>query len=265
MITSIDYSELSGAKSDSTTSNELLDKIGQGFGNSSLSLGIIIVTNIPGYKNLRVKLLRLAHELATCTSQKDLDDLTIASSNYQVGWSHGQERVEGKDKFDTAKGSFYANPLSDDVLSFILDRDFDKYGKKSEDSNKFVGTKEEFIALAQANPAFFAQNVWPKTLPDLESTFKEMGLLIHSIGQLVAKSCDEYVLKHCPEYESRKIERTIANSMCCKGRLLHYFPISNENDCKDEEGDAPFSGWCGWHNDHVSSCEQGLSFCLCAL
>lgn len=263
-ITEIDYYDLLESKE--VLSDSLLEKIGKGFGNFDDSLGIIIVKNIPEFQDLRQKLLRLSHQLATCTPKETLDELTIANANYQVGWSHGQERVEGEDKFDTAKGSYYANPLSDDVLSYILERDFPSASPNEEDDSvnmkKFNGTKEEFIEIAKENPAFFASNVWPVTLPELEQSFKQMGLLIRTIGKLVGNLCDEYVLKGCPEYTPNKIKEIIDKSMCCKGRLLHYFPMySDPSDVVEEssnKNDIPFSDWCGWHNDHVSQTFKAL-------
>jgi hypothetical protein len=46
--------------------------------------------------------------------------------------------------------------------------------------------------------------------------------------------------------------------MCCKARLLHYFPLSEELVGEKEKKtpassvDDDFSSWCGWHNDHGS-------------
>ncbi len=228
------------------------------------SLGIIAVRNIPNYNALRRRLLRLSHHLATCTPKSVLEELTIESSKYQVGWSHGKERVEGN-KFDTSKGSFYANPLLDDPLEYVLQRDFsspDDHQCGSSEVRSSIGSskmrKEEYMKIAKENPAFYAKNVWPhRSLPDLERYLKEMGVLIHSIGKIVAKRCDSYVSMHCKEYELGKMENIITKSMCCKARLLHYFPTDIEKDNtqvgnNNLSTDSSFSGWCGWHNDHCS-------------
>ena len=79
-----------------------------------------------------------------------------------------------------------------------------------------------------------------------------MGQLIHSIGRMLAKLCDAYVLKHYPKYDSGKIGNVIEHSMCCKGRLLHYFPIGTNTVDETTTEDNSFSSWCGWHNDHCS-------------
>ena len=50
--------------------------------------------------------------------------------------------------------------------------------------------------------------------------------------------------------------------MCCKARLLHYFPLAaaSTSSSSSEQADTAtcpstdddFSSWCGWHNDHGS-------------
>jgi len=252
-ITTISFSEISSKEH----SKSVLDKIEQGFGNSDSALGIIAITDIPNYEAIRSKMLHLSHQFATCTPVDILEQLTIPSANYQVGWSHGQERVEG-DKFDDAKGSYYANPLSDNVLEHVLKRDFPNYSDQDLEKTQEKEKRDEYIRIAKENPAFYAPNVWPHHIPDFENTFKEMGLLIQSIGRMVAKACDEYVLMNCQGYSPGKIESIVAQSMCCKGRLLHYFPTSikiedsNTTNGSEDSGDIDFSDWCGWHNDHCS-------------
>jgi hypothetical protein len=76
----------------------------------------------------------------------------------------------------------------------------------------------------------------------LEIEFKRLGQLIVSVGLLIAKQCDAYVKSCCPDYSDNKIARTIEQSLCCKARLLHYFPQANENIDRETE----FSSWCGW-------------------
>jgi hypothetical protein len=186
--------------------NELIEKA---FGSTSPnSLGIIAVTDVPSLPSLRLKLLPMAQQLATLSS-KQLDEITSPEAGYQVGWSHGREKLEG-DKLDFSKGSFYANPLTDDLAESMLDRrrylsdrqnnnasvlneDMDNVLKWDE-SIESIKTDEELQKLAEENPAFFAPNVWPtKSMPSLESTFKDVGRLVHQVGTLVAKCCDSYV------------------------------------------------------------------------
>lgn len=183
--------------------------------------------------------------------------------------------MEGN-KFDYSKGSFYANPLTENLVESMLERRkyqrlhhlsrnnilVDNIKDRSTDellewdeSLKFVQNDDELRSLAKANPGFFAPNIWPSNhLPELESVFKEAGQMVHEVGIMVARCCDSYVLAKCSGYEP-KLEKIIRNSKCCKARLLHYFPI--EDDVIDDNDvatidDTNFSDWCGWHNDHGS-------------
>lgn len=181
--------------------------IGQGFGRSSHALGIIAIVDVPNFADLRKKLLFLSHRLATRTPQVVLDKMTNEKSHYQVGWSHGKEKLEGG-KLDTLKGSFYANPLTDNPLDDIIARDY---------AENQTGTtpleKHDFCKLAQENPAFYAPNIWPdEDIPELRSYFQEMGRLIHFIGCMVGKHADAHVSSECPGYEPL-VEKTIANSL----------------------------------------------------
>lgn len=112
--------------------------------------------------------------------------------------------MEG-DKPDFSKGSFYANPLTEDLAQTMLGRR-QLYQKKDcvdgdvkelmdwDESVEAIKTDDELRALAKENPAFFAPNVWPSNhLPELESAFREVGQLVHKVGVMVAKCCDSYV------------------------------------------------------------------------
>jgi hypothetical protein len=186
----------------------LLEKVatlvGQGFGQGAQALGIIAITDVPTFTNLRNELLKLSHRLATKTHPDVLQKMTNPESHYQVGWSHGKEKLEGG-KLDTSKGSFYANPLTDDPMGDILLRDYNSpYNEKD---------RKEFCHLAKNNPAFYAANIWPhEDLPQLRKVFKEMGKLIHDIGCIVGKHADNYVKSQCHDYEPQ-LEKTIQNSL----------------------------------------------------
>ncbi len=149
-----------------------------------------------------------------------------SGSNYSFGWSHGKEKLEGT--FDLAKGSFYANPQHDNPSSDV--------------------------EIIKKYPEFVHPNIWPKEeLPELELAFKELGTLIVSVGHLIAKQCDQYVSSRCSTYTPNLLEGIVANSICCKARLLHYFPqtvATVESHSTDETDTQNFSSWCGWHNDH---------------
>ena len=208
---------------------DLTDEIGKAYGVDGI--GLLTVSNVPGLKEARSRLLPLAQKFATmdeATQQKYEDP----KSHYSFGWSLGKEKLEGKP--DLSKGSYYANPQYDEPVS---DPD-----------------------LIAKYPAFLGKNIWPKeeSVLDFEDAFKSMGQLIIDIGKLVAEQCDAYVKKLCGDsYESGKLRRIIDTSVCCKARLLHYYSKNEEETggqagLAQEANDGDFSSWCGWHNDHGS-------------
>lgn len=126
---------------------------------------------------------------------------------------------------DLYKGSFYANPQYDDPS---------------------CGNEE----IKKKYPHDYYNNIWPtEDLPELESAFKNLGRLMVSVGELIARQCDRYAKKKLENYEDGLLENIIKTSTLAKGRLLHYFPISTE-------GERARDSWCGWHNDH--SCLTAL-------
>ncbi|KAL7470596.1 hypothetical protein ACHAXS_011063 [Conticribra weissflogii] len=266
-VITISYTDLRSACKDenSDASYKLDSLIEASFGSLPTSLGIIAVTDVPALTELRLKLLPLAPKLANLP-QDELDEITDANAQYQVGWSHGREKLEGN-KLDLGKGSFYFNPLTDNLVESMLER----WQKKNEneidddtisvlkwdESLNSIKNEEELKKLAQSQPGFFAPNVWPtKTIPELEVVAKEVGDMIHQVGIMIAKCCDSYVSARCPGYDNNKLEKILRHSKCCKARLLHYFATEtskkNKDICSDTENDTDFSNWCGWHNDHGS-------------
>ena len=214
-LVTITYSDLLAAYNNDKSVDHLIE---QAFGGSSSSLGILAITDIPSLPTLRSNLLPLAYQLANLPPHQ-LEEITAPQSQYQVGWSHGREKLEG-DKLDFSKGSYYANPLTDALVESMLERrrnyhesigtrssndesdDKTQQHKKKmmeevlnwDESLEQIQTNEELQKLAHANPAFFAPNVWPtNSIPELEEAFKEMGQLIHRVGICVAKCCDLYV------------------------------------------------------------------------
>jgi hypothetical protein len=239
-VVSIPYSDLvnfasggDGSEGSKKTNAELVDKLGQAFGCAESALGILAVTGVPSMQEKRQRLLPLARRVALL---EDKSEVVCEASKYQTGWSHGKEIFAGKP--DLAKGSFYANPLLDDLSE----------------------VREVSSDVKEANPGFFAPNVWPdKSLPDLEVAFKELGQLVVDVGRLLAKPCDAYVSRECPGYASGNLSTVLTESKFCKARLLHYFAVDRSGASKSD-----FSDWCGWHNDHVRINESTrLTWCPC--
>jgi isopenicillin N synthase-like dioxygenase len=231
-IVELDYNDL---VNDAVNLN---DEISKAFGVDGV--GVLTVKNVPGFVEARARLLPCSRKFALLPEETK-DKYVHEESFFSFGWSHGKEKLQGKP--DTSKGSFYANP---------------QYDRPVDDDD-----------LIAKFPAFIHPNIWPtEDLPDLEPAFKGLGVIIVSVGKLLAKRCDDYVTSKCPSVAPRKLERIIETSKCCKARLLHYFPMpenaESENEAKEEEEEEEktktnnksavdeFSSWCGWHNDHGS-------------
>ncbi|EFJ11896.1 hypothetical protein SELMODRAFT_425855 [Selaginella moellendorffii] len=97
-------------------------------------------------------------------------------------------------------------------------------------------------ALIERYPSYYRANLWPgKQLPDLESSFKKLGSLIVKVGLHLAAHCDKHVFRKGGD---ARLTDMLKNSLCHKGRLLHYYPridLCNvhkrrkEIDCHDSE------------------------------
>jgi hypothetical protein len=59
----------------------------------------------------------------------------------------------------------------------------------------------------------------------------------------MARNLDRYVKSRLPDYKENTLENVLKNSRKMTGRLLHYFPVSEDVDMTNMK-------WCGWHNDH---------------
>mmetsp|Transcript_27452 Transcript_27452/g.39309 ORF Transcript_27452/g.39309 Transcript_27452/m.39309 type:complete len:261 (-) Transcript_27452:720-1502(-) len=241
-LVSLSFQELSSIHDGDDANNKmmiesLLHKIHQAYGEDN-SLGILIIKDMPmAYTTLRSKVLPLAQQFATSLSQAELDSMTLPEADFQVGWSYGNERLD-KNRMDTAKGSFYFNPLTDNILGDISLRD-------NLPLDAIVGSN---------NAAYVTPNIWP-TMEGFECSMKDMGKLVHNIGLGVAKLCDLYIASKCPGYTQHKISTSLSKSLYCKARLLHYFPVdglqtSNDGDdiiaSSNTSTSNDYSNWCGW-------------------
>ncbi|XP_051131422.1 uncharacterized protein LOC127251665 isoform X2 [Andrographis paniculata] len=210
----ISYTELNDPSAD------VLDIIELGYGPDGL--GILSVSNVPGYTLLRQNLLHLAPSLASL-SKEAKQEIEDPYSRYNIGWSHGIEKLESG-KPDKFKGSFYANPILD------------------------IPSTE--LSLRKRYPSYCRPNIWPcSALPELEPAFKALGKLILDVGLLLAYHCDRYVSKKSKMHIDGSLQQILLRSRCHKGRLLYYFPTHN---CDSEEDNDSLSPWCGWHTDHGS-------------
>jgi hypothetical protein len=174
----------------------LVQKLGQAYGETSMqedngsssSLGILLVTDMPQeYVQLRRDVLREIQQLGAL-SPSALEQVTCSESNYQMGWSHGKEKLS-PDKYDTSKGSFYFNPLilskGQSLVDAIRERDGSTSSSSTVDNNDNEWRKDADVTTP---------NLWPcKSLPQLEPLAMDMGQLICHVGHKIALLCDLYV------------------------------------------------------------------------
>lgn len=199
---------------DDLLNKDISKEISDAFGENGL--GAVLVVDIPEFKEKKMKLLRLSKtfgELPEAVQAQYESPETF----YAFGWSRGKEKMKGG-KADTAKGSYYANPIYDEP------------------------TKDK--ELIKKYPANYSVNLWPSEhVPTMESHFKFVGNFMYHVGLKVLKSCDQYLDTQIEEYPKNNLYNIIKNSKTYKARLLHYYELPEE---KNEEEDAS----CSWHLDH---------------
>jgi isopenicillin N synthase-like dioxygenase len=243
-IVTIAYQDLVDFDPESVSNHELVEKIGTAFGADSSCLGILAVTGIPNFIQQRQALLPLAAQVANLP---DLTSCESPESMYSTGWSHGREQM-APGKPDTAKGSYYANPLTEDLVPALIARE----SASATHQNEHRGAaywKEQ----AELYPSFYAANVWPASLPVLRTAVCDMGRTVQKVGCLLAKVCDAYCRAH---HVPTALHEILSQSLNAKARLLHYFHNPNDGDinaastASAKDGDDDEQLWCGWHNDH---------------
>jgi len=94
-IVSISYHDLVRVTScdNGGADSSFMEIIEEAFGSSGL--GIVAVTDVPNFEDLRSRLLPLSHRLANLSNEQ-LAQVTVPDALYQVGWSHGKEKLEGE-------------------------------------------------------------------------------------------------------------------------------------------------------------------------
>ncbi|GFZ46178.1 hypothetical protein JCM24511_04425 [Saitozyma sp. JCM 24511] len=204
----------------------LLPSIAQAFGSEEGCLGIILIEDLPpSFSNLRSNLFQFAQRFATLPEQVR-ERYARPDTSYMFGWSHGKEVMNGRP--DTQKGSFYANPLIDEP--------------------------EVTSEQRAAHPEYYAGNVWPRDLPEMqeyEHAFKALGKLIYDVGIALANACAPFVTPSLSQ--STSIASLISGSKSNKARLLHYYPESASSSMDAAEAASERvanDALCGTHLDH---------------
>eukprot|EP00271_Cylindrocystis_brebissonii_P023310 TRINITY_DN961_c0_g1_i1.p1 TRINITY_DN961_c0_g1~~TRINITY_DN961_c0_g1_i1.p1 ORF type:complete len:364 (-),score=61.88 TRINITY_DN961_c0_g1_i1:1719-2810(-) len=202
--------------------DELLPEIERAMGPDSM--GIIAVSQIEGFPELRKRQLFLIDKYARLP--ENVKNKYVQPENeYTIGWSHGKEKLENG-KFDTMKGSFYANPME-----------------------KAKGSADDYSQVSKDTASFSTRNVWPSELEEMETVFMELGQLMAKVGHALMRHCELYVCSKNPEVPVGHLVGILerCNGRSYKGRLLHYFPLDG-----DLSNAASISSWCGRHVDFGS-------------
>ena len=200
---------------------DLSASIAAAFGEDGL--GLLVVSGVPGYPQLRSRLLPLAARFARLppSVQRQYES---PESFYSFGWSLGRESFNGRP--DRSKGSYYANPVHDDP---------------------YAGNSE----MRRLYPSFALPNVWPtQHVPEMEPALKSLGGLMVAVGVLLSRHVDRYIARLLPSYPERHLQRVLETSRNHKARLLHYFPLRPEDG--GDGADSAIDSHCGFHNDHGS-------------
>ncbi|KAF8592019.1 Clavaminate synthase-like protein [Ramaria rubella] len=202
--------------------NSLQPAISAALGSDPKCLGIIIVTDLPAeFIGLRERLLWLACKFAALP-ESVREKYADAKSRWSFGWSHGKEIMNGKP--DLLKGSYYANPLSNDWT---------------------VSTNQKLEF-----PEYYGDNVWPNGTEEgvegFEEAFKSLGQFVFKVGRELAAACQPFAASHLDD-QSLTLPILISPNTT-KARLLHYFPPSPLEPIPSEN--EPVDSWCGFHLDH---------------
>ncbi|KAJ3114693.1 hypothetical protein HDU96_001787 [Phlyctochytrium bullatum] len=212
MVVTIKYEDLC------SNTTDLSRQIAEGFGNSPECLGIVVITDLPGFVEKRERLLRLASVFAALPEEAKQRCVHEASI-YCFGWSHGKERIEGS--LDFAKGSYYNNPLHD------------------------TNPNHHDPDYKLNNPTYGYDNVWPAELPELKEAYMDLGGFIAQVGFKLARHCDKYIHARDPAVPEGFLQNALETSTTHKARLLHYFPVA------EKAGEGKMGSWCGLHVDHA--------------
>jgi isopenicillin N synthase-like dioxygenase len=206
------------------------------------STGIVAIRNVPGFVAAKQACLPLAHTLAHLPADYLEGELTDPDSLFNSGWSHGKEKLG--DEPDTAKGSFYYNPVTD-----------------------LPGTPEDRATYPLSYPA----NKWPaeERIPNFKTAAKELGCILRDTTALLSRHIDALAKSKVPSYENDLLYKAMKDTDKVKCRLLYYFPLEQDEPAAAEpatgtgissaseatstatpNSDKPRQdSWIGWHND----------------
>jgi isopenicillin N synthase-like dioxygenase len=226
-IVIIDWNDLQPQDTCTTqTSTALAVALEQAFG-AATSTGIVAIRHVPGFVAAKQACLPAAHTLAHLPADYLETELTDPDSLFNAGWSHGKEKLG--DEPDTAKASFYYNPVTD-----------------------LPGTVED----REKYPLSYPANKWPteERLPNFQKHAKELGCILRDTTVLLSKHIDALAKSKVPSYQNDLLYNAMKDTDKVKCRLLYYFPLEQKSEATSA---TPISittkpkqdSWIGWHND----------------
>ena len=199
-------------------------------------IGILAVRGVPGFVQAKDAFLPMAHTLATQLPESYREEhLTDPASLYNAGWSFGKEKLGHDKPPDTAKGSFYYNPVTD-----------------------VPGTEEDRIKYPYSYPC----NKWPDQtlLPHFQENANAIGLILRDVCLEVAKHLDTFVQVRLSSLHSDakivSLYHNLKNTDKVKARLLYYFPLSEQ---AGETADA--SSGAGLSNRNEAVEDSWVRYC----
>jgi isopenicillin N synthase-like dioxygenase len=233
LISSSSQSQTAAATATATaTVTTIAAALEKAFGQGGL--GIVAIRNVPGFCRAKKAFLPMAHSLATLPTEYLEANLTDKQSLYNAGWSHGKEKLSGN-KPDTAKGSFYYNPMAD-----------------------CPGTAEDRATY----PLSYPTNKWPdeQMLPGFRNAAIALATILFQAVLVVAQHIDALVYARNPHYDPPNLlYQAMRNTDKVKARLLYYFPLQQHDPPPHKpllpdstttlDDDDDDDTWIGWHND----------------
>jgi isopenicillin N synthase-like dioxygenase len=204
----VDYSEIINPNSN------LSKQISEAFGLEGL--GLIAIKNIPGYPEIRKRILTQGFKMAHF-SQDDLKSLEKPETNYSLGWQKGNTYINGQ--WEALTGSFHARVLNETITH-----------SNDELKNKYL-------------------NTWPseEQLSGFKKVFSEMGLLLTNCVENLLYHLDRYTKECNSDYEEFNLYNKLRTRNDVLSRLIIYYPANTYDE--EKYGKESKDNWCAWHRD----------------
>jgi len=207
-IVKVQYKDLINSKENINIS------IKQAFGKEGL--GLIAITDIPGYPESRKSILKEGYSLLNLP-QDYLKSLERPEADYIIGW---------------ARGNSYSSNVHEYMLSSYhcrINCEKLKYPKDPELENKLT-------------------NVWPERLPNFKQYFQSHGLICSEIQKKILKQIDSYCTTKLPYFKQNSLYDACKASSNIIGKLIMYYPPNDFDHKLFPKGKE--DTWIEFHRDY---------------